>query len=101
MILEAQDKMFKALGHPSRLRMLKALQNGEKCVCELKTLIGHDMSTVSKHLSLLKEAGLVVTEKRGTSIYYRLCLCCLETFLSCSEDLIRQRIKVQAELLRE
>lgn len=49
-----QAKIFKALGHPSRLLMVDALRSGEKCVCDLQTLVGDDMSTVSKHLSILR-----------------------------------------------
>ena len=49
--------------------MVDALRDGEKCVCDLQALVGDDMSTVSKHLSVLREAGVVFTEKRGqTSI---------------------------------
>ena len=98
-ILTAQAQIFKALGHPSRLLMLKALREGEKCVCDLQTLVGYDMSTVSKHLAVLRQAGVVESEKRGTSIYYRLALCCLDTFLKCTEDAVRRRILAQAALL--
>jgi ArsR family transcriptional regulator len=86
-----QAKIFKALGHPSRLLMVDALRDGEKCVCELQALLNNDMSTVSKHLSILREAGIVSSDKRGTNIYYRLSLCCLENFLSCTGDLIEQK----------
>lgn len=98
-IRRAQAKMFKALGHPSRLLMLDALRSGAKCVCDLHALVGNDMSTVSKHLAVLREAGLVETEKCGTNIYYRLSLCCLDSFLKCSEDAIRQRISAQLSML--
>lgn len=64
--------MLKAMGHPSRLLMLQALVEGERCVCELQTLVGSDMSTVSKHLSLLREAGLVQSRKQGLWVHYRL-----------------------------
>ncbi|WP_299392106.1 helix-turn-helix transcriptional regulator [uncultured Desulfovibrio sp.] len=94
-----QAKIFKALGHPSRLLMVDALRDGEKCVCELQALVGDDMSTVSRHLSVLREAGIVAAEKRGTNIYYRLSLCCLEKFLSCTCDVIEKRIQTQISLL--
>lgn len=97
--LAEQAKIFKALGHPSRLLMVHALRDGEKCVCDLQALVGDDMSTVSKHLSVLREAGVVVSEKRGTNIYYRLALCCLDTFLNCTGQLIEQRIAAQLSLL--
>lgn len=64
--------VLKALGHPSRLLMLEALAEGERCVCDLQALVGSDMSTVSKHLSLLREAGLVQSRKEGLWVHYRL-----------------------------
>lgn len=63
--IAAQARIFKALGHPSRLLMVDALREGEKCVCELQALVGDDMSTISKHLAVLREAGVVSAEKRG------------------------------------
>ena len=98
-ILQAQAKIFKALGHPSRLLIVDALRQGEKCVCDLQVLVGHDMSTVSKHLAVLREAGVVASAKRGTNIYYRLALCCLDTFLKCTEEAVRSRILSDAALL--
>lgn len=94
-----QARIFKALGHPSRLLMVDALRSGEKCVCDLQALVGDDMSTVSRHLSVLREAGVVTSEKRGTSIYYRLALCCLEMFLACTGELVQKRILSKVEML--
>ena len=97
--ITAQAKIFKALGHPSRLLMVDALRQGEKCVCELQELVGDDMSTVSRHLTVLREAGVVSAEKRGVNIYCTLSLCCLDTFLSCAEQLIESRAKAQLDML--
>src|SRR5579864_5926947 len=62
----------KALADENRLRMLMALQSGEICVCQLTELMGLAMSTVSKHLSILYQAGLVHARKEGRWIYYSL-----------------------------
>ncbi len=94
-----QAKIFKALGHPTRLLMVDALRDGEKCVCELQTLVGDDMSTISRHLAVLREAGIISSDKRGTNIYYRLSLCCLETFLGCTGELVEKRILSQLDML--
>lgn len=80
--------ILKAMGHPSRLRMLDALQEGEKCVCELQELVGSDMSTVSRHLSVLKSAGLVAIDKRGLQVFYRLRVPCLNRFFGCIEEVL-------------
>ena len=94
-----QARIFKALGHPSRLLMVDALRRGEKCVCELRDLAGGDMSTISKHLAVLREAGVIEAEKRGTNIYYKLAMCCLDTFLGCTGDLVKRRILARMEIL--
>ena len=62
----------KALADENRLRMLMALQDGEQCVCRLTELLGLAMSTVSKHLSILYQAGLVNARKEGRWMYYSL-----------------------------
>lgn len=60
--IAAQARIFKALGHPSRLLIADALRSGEKCVGDLQALVGGDISTVSRHLSVLREAGIVTSE---------------------------------------
>lgn len=89
--LEKEATIFKALGHASRLGMVKALMSGEKCVCELQALVGSDLSTVSKHLSVLKNAGIVTSDKRSNSVYYNLALPCLGKILCCIEGSSRDK----------
>lgn len=62
----------KALADPNRLRLLAALRGGERCVCQLIELLGLAGSTVSKHLAILYQAGLVVSRKKERWVYYRL-----------------------------
>ena len=62
----------KALADENRLRMLMGLENGELCVCQITELMGLAMSTVSKHLSVLYQAGLVNARKEGRWMYYSL-----------------------------
>jgi DNA-binding transcriptional ArsR family regulator len=82
--------IIKALGHPSRLAMVDALTGGERCVCELQALVGSDMSTVSKHLTVLKNAGIVCDRKQGLWVYYRLRTPCIIGFLDCVEAVLRE-----------
>ncbi|MBN2578974.1 MAG: helix-turn-helix transcriptional regulator [Pirellulales bacterium] len=98
---EARAKIVKAMAHPSRLLILDELaRRNERCVCELTELIGADMSTVSKHLSLLKNAGLVDVEKRGTQIWYRLRCTCITDFFRCVESVIKRNAAEQQRILR-
>ena len=85
--------MAKALAHPSRLLMLDALQQGEMCVCELTELVGADQSTVSKHLAILKNVGLVTDRKDGAMCYYRLQAKCLGGFFNCFESVLKANLK--------
>jgi ArsR family transcriptional regulator len=70
--LERQVKVFKALGDPTRLKIVKMLANCEKCVCEIIPATGKSQPTTSAHLKILHEAGLVKSRKEGLSVYYRL-----------------------------
>ncbi|MCH7227927.1 ArsR/SmtB family transcription factor [Haloferula sp. A504] len=79
--------VIKALAHPARLRIAEALASGERCVTELQALVGGDLSTVSKHLTLMREAGWVACEKHGQHVHYRLACDCLATFLHCIDSL--------------
>jgi ArsR family transcriptional regulator, arsenate/arsenite/antimonite-responsive transcriptional repressor len=81
-----------ALADANRLRLLMSLHGREVCVCNLVEFIGLADSTVSKHMSILREAGLVVSRKRGRWVYYRLA----------GEDaspLVRKALDVARELL--
>lgn len=82
-------RVIKALAHPSRLLIVDELSRGERCVCELTELVGHDISTVSKHLSLLKKSGIVTDDKRGLQVYYRLKTPCVLSFFDCIESVLR------------
>lgn len=64
-------RVFKALSDESRLRLLFALRRGELCVCQLIELMGLSASTVSKHLSILRDAGLLESRKQGRWVFYR------------------------------
>ncbi len=96
---EAKAKIFKAMAHPTRLFIVDELSQEEKCVCELTEMIGSDVSTVSKHLSILKGAGIVKDEKRGTQVYYNLKIKCVLNFLSCVESVMKASAKEQLELV--
>lgn len=85
---EERATIIKAMAHPSRLLMIDELSRGERCVCDLRDLVGHDISTVSKHLAVLKKAGIVEDDKRGKNIYYRLKVPCVLNFFQCVESVL-------------
>jgi len=87
---EARAEILKAMAHASRLCVLDELAKGERCVCELTDLIGADTSTVSRHLSVLRNAGLVVSDKRGNQVFYKLKCSCIDPFFNCIESVIKE-----------
>jgi ArsR family transcriptional regulator len=93
---EARAKIVKALAHPTRLFIVDELsREGERCVCHLTELIGADMSTVSRHLAVLKGAGIVGDEKRGAQVYYKLRVPCILKFFDCVESVLRSNAQYQ------
>jgi DNA-binding transcriptional ArsR family regulator len=78
-------RVFKALGHATRLFLVRELGRGERCVQDLQRLVGADISTVSKHLAVLREAGVVRDERRGNQVFYSLAAPCVLDFMDCVE----------------
>ena len=99
-LYEARAKIIKAMAHPTRLFIVDELSHNEKCVCELTEMIGADISTVSKHLSILKSAGIVADEKRGSQVYYTLRVPCVLNFFGCVESVLKTTAKEQLQLLK-
>ena len=96
---QAVAEVFKALGHPSRVFIVESLKSADHCVCELSEMIGADMSTVSRHLSILKRAGIVTDRKEGTTVYYSLACDCLGGMLSGVENVLRMKLESQQAAL--
>jgi len=80
---KAKAQIIKALAHPTRLFIVDELSRGERCVNDLTDMIGVEMPTVSRHLSVLKNAGLLEDEKRGAQVFYRLSVPCVLNFFKC------------------
>lgn len=87
--------ILKALAHPSRIFIVEKLSEKPYCVCELTAMIGADTSTVSKHLSILKNAGIITDKKHGTAVYYSLEMPCLLRLIICVESVMEQNLNKQ------
>jgi DNA-binding transcriptional ArsR family regulator len=97
--LEARAKIIKAMAHPSRLFIIEELGRGERCVCDLTAMVGADVSTVSKHLTVLKQAGIVTDDKRGNQVFYRLRVPCILNFFGCVESVLESQGREHLALL--
>jgi len=92
--------IIKALAHPTRLWMVEQLETGERCVCEFVDAVDADFSTISKHLSILKQAGILEDEKRGKQVFYSLKVPCVLKFIGCIEAVMQNNAEEQAQLVK-
>ncbi len=97
--MEARAAILKAMAHPTRLFIVDQLSRKRLCVAELTALIQADMSTVSKHLSLLKNVGIVQGHKQGTQVFYQLSTPCVLDFFTCLESILQNRVQSHLEVM--
>ena len=88
--------ILKSLAHPSRLLIIEMLEEAPRCVGELTEAIGADITTVSKHLAVMKRAGLVRSEKHGTYSEYSLACDCVTRMIDCIEEVTASRTSKSA-----
>jgi DNA-binding transcriptional ArsR family regulator len=93
--LQLKAEVFKAMGHPLRLGIIEFLKDGEKCVCEIVEQVGTEISNVSKHLAILKKAGIVLDRRDGMKIMYSLTMPCALDFARCVEGVVIRRLEDQ------
>jgi ArsR family transcriptional regulator len=82
-VLKAEAQVFKALAHPTRLRFVKLLAQGPRCVCELHANANMTLPTASRHLSVLKAAGIVSDRRQGLKVIYSLKTPCILSTMQC------------------
>ena len=96
----AKANVLKALAHPVRLWMAEQLAGGERCVCEFVDELDLDFSTVSKHLAVLRQAGIVEDDKRGKQVFYRLRVPCVLNFMHCVEEVLLRNAERHMEVAK-
>jgi len=92
---EIRAKIIKAMSHPVRLMMIDLLKTGEHSFSQIFDLFKLDKSTVSKHLLVLKEAGILSSRKDGIDMIYRLDVPCILDFFGCVTAVIESNVKKQ------
>jgi len=96
----ARARIIKALAHPTRLFMVDELARRERCVQDLTERVGDDISTISRHLAVLKAAGILEDEKRGSQVFYRLRCPCVTNFFGCIEAVLKTSARKEAAAAR-
>lgn len=92
-IYEQKAMIYKALAHPIRVEIVEFLVDGEKSVSEIVKRVGAKESNTSRHLAVLKSAGVVGSRKEGMSVIYKLRLPCIVRMFSCVEKAIMEKAK--------
>jgi DNA-binding transcriptional ArsR family regulator len=87
----SRSLIVKAMAHPTRLLIMESLMHGEHCVNDLTDMAGCDVTTLSKHLAVMKKAGLLVCEKRGLNVYYQIACPCFAEFFRCIDLIASSR----------
>lgn len=99
-VFEARAEIVKALAPSTRLIIVGELSHGERCVCDLRNLVGAVLSTVSTHPSVLKATGIVRDDKRGLQVFYSLRVPSVLSLLSYVEAVVQTTAADTAALLR-
>jgi ArsR family transcriptional regulator, arsenate/arsenite/antimonite-responsive transcriptional repressor len=92
---EIRSKIIKAMAHPVRLMIVDMLKEGEKTFSKINEVFESDKSTVSKHLLVLKESGILSSKKSGADMIYRLEVPCVIDFFGCVTAVIENNVKKQ------
>lgn len=97
---EMRASVLKALAHPVRLQLVDALRDGERCVCELVEIVDSERTGISKHLALLRQAGIVTDRKEGLKVFYDLACPCVLEFFACVEGVLKNRLAAEQAAFR-
>ena len=96
---EMRSKVIKAFAHPTRIMMIEFLGKGEKSFSEIFKLFDLDKSTVSKHLLVLKDAGILNSKKNGWDMLYTLEIPCITEFFGCVTTVLEHNKKKKSNCL--
>jgi len=99
LLFEKQAEIAKAIAHPLRIAVVNFLKDGEQCVCDIAQYVGSERSNVSRHLSVMANAGLLEYRKEGLKVIYKLKTPCILDFFSCVSRVLKQQVKENERLL--
>ena len=88
-----RSEILKALAHPARVLIVHALAGGDRCVGELNALIDIDQSNISRHLAVLRRAGIIADRREGMRVFYRLQTPCILKAFECAVAVVRAETK--------
>ena len=98
-LFEKQAEIAKAISHPLRIAVIEYLKDGEQCVCDIAKYVGSERSNVSRHLSVMVNAGVLSYRKEGLKVFYSLKTPCIIDFFTCVTRVLKQQAKEHEQLL--
>ena len=100
LLFEKQAEVAKAIAHPLRIAVVDFLKDGEQCVCDIAEYVGSERSNVSRHLSVMANAGLLEYRKEGLKVLYRLKCPCIIDFFACVGEVLKEQARDNEKLLK-
>ena len=98
-IIEQQAAIAKAIAHPVRVAAMYFLADGEQCVCDIADAVGTERTNLSKHLSVMVNAGVLKSRKDGLKVMYDIKTPCVLKFLDCIKEVLKEQAAEQQQLL--
>ncbi|MFH1476630.1 MAG: metalloregulator ArsR/SmtB family transcription factor [Verrucomicrobiota bacterium] len=90
---QIRSDILKALAHPARVLIVSALMKGDRCVCQLNALVDIDQSNISRHLAVLKRAGIISERRDGMRVFHHLATPCILKAFECAVEVVRTDMK--------
>ena len=100
LLFRKQAKIAQAIGHPLRLEIIDFLKDGPQCVCDIAGHIGSERSNVSRHLSVMVNAGILGCRKMGLKVIYSLKCPCILDFFTCITGVLKEQAVESRKLLK-
>ena len=100
LLFEKQAEIVKAIAHPLRIAIVDFLKDGQQCVCDIAEHVGSEQSNVSRHLSVMVNAGVLEYHKEGLKVIYKLKTPCILDFFLCITACLKQQAKENEKLLK-
>jgi len=99
-LIQIESDFLKAIAQPTRLKILYFLKDGERCACEIIPNMKEDQSNISRHLTHMRDAGILESRKEGVSVYYKINDKRVFTLLSLVDEMVKAEIKKKAKVVK-
>lgn len=99
-LIQIESDFLRAIAQPTRLKILYFLKDGEKCACKIIPQMKEDQSNISRHLTHMRDVGILESRKEGVSVYYKIKDKRVFTLLSLVDEMVKAGIKEKAKVVK-